>query len=112
MMNDNVTTYKGNVPRDVFLHLFSMVALYWVAISFITLCWQYINYFFPEPLLMDYGTASYVFAIRFAVASLFVMFPLFMLVSWYLNVIYHKEASVRESKIRKWLIYLTLFLLR
>jgi uncharacterized membrane protein len=31
-------------------------------------------------------------------------------VSWYLNKIYRREAAVRESKIRKWLIYLTLFI--
>src|SRR3989338_3472131 len=28
----------------------------------------------------------------------------------FLNIIYDKEAQVRESKIRKWLIYLTLFI--
>jgi hypothetical protein len=38
------------------------------------------------------------------------VFPLFILVSWILNKIYAKEAQVRESKIRKWLIYLTLFI--
>ena len=37
------------------------------------------------------------------------MFPVFILVSWYLNNIYRRESVVRESKIRKWLIYLTLF---
>lgn len=101
---------KRNLPRDVFLHIFAMVALYWVAISFITLCWQYINYFFPDVLAMRYyGGPSYAGAIRFAVASLIIMFPLYIFVSWYLNKVYRREASVRESKIRKWLIYLTLF---
>lgn len=101
---------KKNLPRDVFLHLFAMVALYWVSISFITLCWQYINYFFPDVLAQRHGSQSSVFAIRFAVSSLIIIFPLFMLASWYLNKIYKKESEVRESKIRKWLIYLTLFM--
>ncbi len=100
---------KRNLPRDVFLHLFAMVALYWVAISFITLCWQYINYLFPDPLMIRYASQSYAGPIRFAVASLVIIFPLFVLTSWYLNKIYRRETSVRESKIRKWLIYLTLF---
>ena len=39
-----------------------------------------------------------------------IVFPIFILVSWYLNKIYRREAQVRESKIRKWLIYLTLFI--
>jgi cell division protein FtsL len=37
------------------------------------------------------------------------VFPLFIFVSWFLNKIYAKEAVVRESKIRKWLLYFTLF---
>lgn len=98
---------KRNLPRDVFLHLFAMVALYWSAVSFITLCWQYINYFFPDVLSYNYGFNS---AMRFALASLFIVFPLFLVASWLLNKIYSKESHVRESKIRKWLIYLTLFI--
>ena len=104
-----VQSVKRNLPRDVFLHLFAMVALYWSAISFITLCWQYINYFFPDILAVRYGAQDYVWPIRFSVASLIIIFPLFILASWYLNKIYKRESAVRESKIRKWLIYLTLF---
>jgi len=103
-------TPKRNLPRDVFLHLFVMVTLYWSAVSFITLCWQYINYFFPDVLNYSYGYVGFASPIRFAVASLIIVFPLFILVSWLLNKIYIKEAEVRESKIRKWLIYLTLFI--
>ncbi len=98
---------KRNLPRDVFLHLFAIVTLYWSAISFITLCWQYINYFFPDVLNYNYGFSG---TIRFAIASLAIVFPLFILTSWLLNNIYAKESEVRESKIRKWLIYLTLFI--
>ncbi len=106
-MNEEILTPKRNLPRDLFLHLFNIVALYWFAVSFITLCWQYINYFFPDALNYNYG---FSYSMRFALASLFVVFPLFMLTSWVLNNIYKKESEVRESKIRKWLIYLTLFI--
>ncbi len=101
---------KRNLPRDVFLHLLAMVTLYWSAVSFITLCWQYINYFFPDTLNYGYyGYMGFAGPIRFAISSLVIVFPVFILVSWFLNKIYAKEAAVRESKIRKWLIYLTLF---
>ncbi len=108
-MEENFQTQmpKRNLPRDVFLHLFAMVTLYWSAISFITLCWQYINYFFPDALNYNYGFTN---SMRFALASLVIVFPLFLLVSWVLNKIYSKESEVRESKIRKWLIYFTLFI--
>lgn len=101
---------KRNVPRDLFLHLFSIVALYWVVIGIITLCFQYINYFFPTLDEVRYGYQSYLGPIRFSVSSLIIIFPLFIASSWYLHTIYRLEAIVRESKIRKWLIYLTLFI--
>lgn len=100
---------KRNIPRDVFLHLLSLVTLYWSSISLVALLWQFINYFFPDILNYPY---YYGFSgpIRFAVSSLIIVFPLFVFVSWFLNKIYRKEAQVRDSKIRKWLIYLTLFI--
>ena len=99
---------KRNTPRDVFLHLLAIVTLYWSAVTFVTLVWQYINYFFPD--ILNYYPASFNEPMRFAVSSLFIVFPIFILVSWYLNKIYTREAVVRESKIRKWLLYLTLFI--
>jgi len=106
-MEENIII-RRNIPRDVFLHLLAVVTLYWSAVSFVTLMWQYINYFFPD-VLNNYYYAGFTGPIRFAVASLIIVFPVFILVSWYLNKIYRRESVVRESKIRKWLIYLTLF---
>ena len=99
---------KRNLPRDVFLHLLAMVALYWTAVSVITLCWQYINYFFPDALAYRY--MGFAGPIRFAVSSLIIVFPVLLLTSWFLHKIYTKESAVRDSKIRKWLVYLTLFI--
>jgi hypothetical protein len=101
---------KRNIPRDLFLHLLAIVTLYWSSISFVTLLWQFINKFLPDALNSIYYFDYSLGLIRFSVSSLFIVFPLFIFVSWYLNKIYAKEAVVRESKIRKWLIYLTLFI--
>ncbi|MEK7124613.1 MAG: DUF5671 domain-containing protein [Patescibacteria group bacterium] len=114
-MEEKIETYvlagdKKNLPRNVFLHLFAMVALYWSAISFITLCWQYVNYYLPDIAVERYGQYYSLGPIRFAIASLIIIFPLFVLATWFLNKIYRKESFVRESKTRKWLIYLTLFI--
>ncbi len=106
--NFQVQTSKRNIPRDLFLHLLAIVTLYWSAVSFVTLLWQYINYFFPD--VLNYYAGNFNGPMRFAVASLIIVFPVFILISWYLNKIYAREAQVRESKIRKWLIYLTLFI--
>jgi hypothetical protein len=107
-MENNIVV-KRNTPRDVFLHLLAIVTLYWSAVSFVTLLWQYINYFFPD-VLNRYYSMGFAGPIRFAVSSLIIVFPVFILVSWYLNKVYAKESQVRESRIRKWLIYLTLFI--
>ena len=68
---------KRNIPRDVFLHLLAIVTLYWSAITFVTLLWQYINYYLPDVLNYYYQGTNY--AIRFAVSSLVIVFPIFIL---------------------------------
>jgi len=110
-MEENFQTVpKRNLPRDVFLHLLAIVTLYWSSISFTTLLWQFINYYLPINLPYDYSYNYSLDLIRFSVSALFIVFPLFIFVSWYLNKIYRRESAVRESKIRKWLLYLTLFI--
>jgi hypothetical protein len=109
---ENLET-KRNIPRDLFLHLLAIVTLYWSSISFVTLVWQFINILFPDITdifrqggsLIGYSSGL----IRFHVSAIIIVFPVFILISWYLNKIYKRESVVRESKIRKWLIYLTLF---
>lgn len=108
---ENGVGLKRNTARDVFLHLLAMVTLCWSAVAFVTLVFQYINYFYPDALYRSiYYQQFSVWIIRSSVASLIIVFPLFIFVSWYLNKIYRREYQVRESKIRKWLIYLTLFI--
>ena len=103
---------KKNTPRDLFLHLLVVVTLYWSAISFVTLIWQAINNYFPDTLSrINYYASNYSSSlIRFHVSAIIIVFPVFIIVSWYLNKIYRRETEVRDSKMRKWLIYLTLFI--
>jgi len=109
-MEQEFQTVKRNLPRDLFLHLLAIVTLYWSAISFVTLLWQFINNYFPDKLTNYYSGNFSLSLIRFNVSAIIIVFPVFILISWFLNKIYKKEAVVRESKIRKWLIYLTLFI--
>jgi len=102
-------TPQSNVkatPRDVFLHLLSVGTLYVSAVSLIALLFQYVNHFIPDPLAFDYGVSN---ALRTAIATLLIVFPTYLITAWY----FHKESANeplrREIKIRKWLVYLTLF---
>lgn len=97
-----------NSPRDFFLHLLAIAALYLSAVSFGTLIFQFINKFFPDPLAELYQ-GSFAGPLRWAVASLVIVFPTYVWVAWFLarDVVRHPEK--RELKIRKWLFYFTLF---
>lgn len=94
-------------PRDVFLHLLAIVTLYIAAVGFGTLLFEYINYAFPDPL--DYYSYASG-AIRWAIASLIIVFPVYVWISWFLARDQLTHPEQRELKIRKWLLYFTLFL--
>lgn len=96
-------------PKEVFLHLLSIITLYFAAASFVTLLFQYVNILLPDALSSDYTYASYQGPLRFAVSSLIVVFPVLAAVMWFLNKGYVKEPARREMRLRKWLIYFTLF---
>lgn len=107
-MTDEQITHKRNLPRDVFLHLLAIITLYWSAVSFIMVLFQHVNYYFQDKALGD-PMAAVQGSLRFALASLIIVFPIFFFVSYFLERLYKREPLLREMKLRKWLIYFTLF---
>lgn len=95
-------------PKDFFLHLGSMVLLYVSAVSLISLVFQTIDSAFPDQI--SYYVDPYSSGIRWAIASLVVAFPLYLLISWIIN----RDMQVAPDKasyvVRKTLIYFTLFI--
>lgn len=106
-MND---TYK-NLPRDTFLYLLAIITLVASAVSFGTLVFQYINVYFPDPIssYYGYGFDSSFNVIRYSLSALLVIFPVFYWVSRFLRKDVEANPEKREIKIRKWLLYLTVF---
>ena len=97
-------------PKDVFLHLLAIITLYGSAGAFITLIFQYINVLLPDALEYSvYAVSGSYGIIRFAISSLVVIFPIYILSSWYLNKSYEENPEKRGLRIRKWLLYFTLF---
>ncbi|MFH1866681.1 MAG: DUF5671 domain-containing protein [Patescibacteria group bacterium] len=97
-------------PKDFFLHLLAILSLYFSAISFLVLLFQYINILIPDILESDYYTKqAAVRGIRWSLSSLVIVFPVYLLTNWYLNRSYLKEPVKRSLRIRRWLIYFTLF---
>lgn len=98
-------------PKDFFLHLLAIVTLYVSAISFTTIIFQYANLLFPDPLEYQYydPTSGIYSVIRWALASLIIIFPVYIWSSWYLDKGYSRHPEKRKLRIRRWLIYFTLF---
>ncbi|OGZ46930.1 MAG: hypothetical protein A3J54_01830 [Candidatus Ryanbacteria bacterium RIFCSPHIGHO2_02_FULL_45_13b] len=101
-------TYKTS-PKDIFLQLLTIVALYGSAAGFLTLLFQFINLQIPDPLSYGYGIENARSVIRFAVSSLIIVFPVYVWVMRFLARAYTAEPERKEIRIRKWLIYFTLF---
>jgi hypothetical protein len=105
---DNNT--KKGTPKDVFLHLLGVVTLYISVVAFISLWWQYVNFLFPDQL--NYvGSGSYVYdPIRWATSALIVVFPVYILLCWLIGRDFRDDPEKREIRVRKWLLYFTLFI--
>src|SRR3989344_1619757 len=95
--------------KDFFVYLGTMVLLYVSFGSLLTLLFNYINYLFPDPLVERYVFDPYSSAIRFSLAILIILFPVFWLANWYVNRDIRTNPEKQEIGIRKWLLYLTLF---
>jgi len=103
MENNNNTT-----PKDVFLRLFYILVFYLMVTSFITLLIQYINALFPDPLNFYFDGISG--RILLSTAMLIIATPAYLASAWFLEKDIKKMPSKRESRIVKWLVYLTLFI--
>ncbi len=93
-------------PRDVFLHLLTVVALYFCAFNFVTLVFKLVETAFPDPLNQYYDFGS---AVRWSIAALVIIFPVYLWVSRFLYRDTAANPEKAELKIRKWLLYFTLF---
>lgn len=99
-----------NLPRDVFLYLLAIITLIAVAVSFGIVVFQIINVNIPDIISDPYfSRSSYLSTMRSALAALVIVFPVFLWVSWFLKKDIAKFPEKKELKIRRWLLYLTLF---
>lgn len=103
MDNQTQKTY----PRDVFMYLLNTIALYVSAFSILNLVFEYINAIFPDKLNPYYNPGD---AIRWMLSLFIIIFGVFIWTSRFLGKDLAKNPSKSDLKIRRWLIYLTIFL--
>ena len=94
-------------PKDFFLWAGAMVALYAGVVAFITLLFQYINYTFPDPL--RYYSDPYSSPIPYAMASLIVLTPVFLILMRVIRRNIAADPSRNEIWVRRWALFLTVF---
>lgn len=95
--------------REAFLYLVLFTMLYLSAWRFGALLFQFINRAVPDPAQAgpwDFSLQS----VRWSVATLLIAFPGYLLLSLRTYTAARRDPEKRQSKVRKWLTYLTLFL--
>lgn len=95
-------------PRDFFFQLGITITLYVSAITVLNLAFSVIDAAFPK---VDQYSYYYTPSISWQVATLIIIFPVFLLLlSWFMNQQYAAAPEKKNGVFRKWLMYVTLFI--
>ena len=98
-------------PKDFFLDLTWLIALYASIISIINILFETINRSFPDVLsYQNYYVGTYDTSIRLSIACLIVFFPVYILITRYIRKLTEKDPSRKDIRSHKWFVYLTVFL--
>lgn len=98
---------QNDTPRITFIHLLAFIMLYVSVVSLIVLNFQYIDVAFPDRLDFVYTEAFE--QVRFAGSILAVAFAVYLGLSWFLHKEVFVHPDIRQTRVRKWLVALTLF---
>jgi len=95
--------------REAFLYLLMFVALYMVAYHTGAILFALVEYKWPDAAFGDSLLEHMREWVRLGVASLLVAFPVFLLTSRLTGRAVAQDPEKRNSGVRRWLTYLTLF---
>lgn len=95
-------------PKDFFLWTGAMIALYVSVVSLIMLLFDYIDVAYPDALSYSYD--PYSTGIRVAIASLAVLFPIYLALMYALRRDTAANPEKRALWIRRWALMLTVFI--
>jgi len=93
-------------PRDFFLHLGALIALIVSVVSIINLYFSIINYYFPDQLAGYFYSSN----IAWPISVLVILVPLLYVFEYLINKDIAKSSEKAELWIRRWRVYLTLFI--
>ncbi len=112
METHNETSQKMT-PKFFFLSLGVLVGLIATVTSFLNLAFETLNFKFPDVLNATYQSGYYSYnydGARMAIATLIIFFPIFLILMRYWRRTAGAGLGKTDAGIRKWMIYLILFL--
>ncbi len=95
--------------QDFFLHLLSSITLYMSAIGFLMIAFQLIGYLFPDASLSGWRGDYSSEVLRTGISMFLIAFPVFIGTRLYIAKMYEKHSHRKGFALRKWLIFLTMF---
>ncbi|MDZ4231284.1 MAG: DUF5671 domain-containing protein [Patescibacteria group bacterium] len=113
VMESTDTQNQKLSPKFFFASLFILVWLITTVTSFLNLVFGLLNKRFPDALnaVYSYGYNTYeLAAVRGALATLIVIFPVFMIVSYFWTKLVAGKLGRIDLVIKKWMLYLIVFL--
>lgn len=108
----NFTKPKLNIGF-FFLCLGVLITLITSVVSFLNLVFETLNKRFPDVLnaSYQYGYSTYEYeSIRMALATLIIIFPVFIVISYFWRKFSKMELGHMDEIFKKWVIYIILFL--
>jgi hypothetical protein len=99
-----------NTPRDFIMHVATFGVLYFIVIAFITLVFTLIDVTFLDTLLGGYSADTYSGSVRFAIATLVILTPLFVYLMKRIQNDARRDPLRTNLPVRRWLTYITLFI--
>jgi len=100
---------RNNTARDVFMYLLVVIVLAMSAVNLGTLLFQYVNVYVPDLAITQCSGTSCAGSIRWALASLIVVFPILLWAWRFLQNDIKNNPEKVQARVRRWLLYFTLF---
>lgn len=97
-------------PKDFFMYLGTAVSLYASAGALLAILFSIINTLLPDALFPQYMSSWATSGMRFAMSTLLVAFPLYIVLAWLIRKDIARDIQKYQLSIRKWFVYFTLFI--
>lgn len=99
-------------PKDFFLWVGAMAALYTSVFAFVSLIFGYLDYVFPDPLAYYayYSGDPYSSGLSTQMAMIIVLLPIFFALITFIRRSIAADPTRRDVWIRRWALYLTIFI--